>query len=69
MLFTLTVNFISESFLKNTDRVHFAKKIKDLLLISLKILKHFLNSALLADKVISEHIMKMSSLMASMFNL
>jgi len=69
MLFTLTVDLVSKSFLKNTDKVHFAKKMRDLLLISLKILKYFLNSALLTDKVISEHIMKMSSLMASMFNL
>jgi len=69
MLSTPTVNFVSKSFLKNTDRVHFIKKIKDLLLISLKILKHFLNNALLVSEVISEHIMKMSSLMTSMFNL
>ena len=69
MLFTLTVNLISKSFLKNTDEVHFAKEMRDLLLISLKVLKHFLNSALLADKVINEHIMKMSSLMTLMFNL
>jgi len=69
MLSTLTVNFVSKSFLKNTDRVHFTKKIKDLLLISLKILKHFLNNALLVSEVINEHIMKMSSLMTSMFNL
>jgi len=69
MLFTLTVNFVSKSFLKNMSRVHFIKKMRDLLLVSLKILKHFLNSALLADKVISKYIMKMSSLMTSMFNL
>ncbi len=69
MLSTLMIDLIDKGFLKNTDRVHFAKKMRDLLLTSLKISKHFLNSALLADKVISEHIMKMSPLMASMFNL
>jgi len=69
MLLTLTVNLISKNFLKNTDEVHFTKKMKDLLLINLKILKHFLNSVLLVNRVISEHIMKMSSLMTSTFNL
>ena len=69
MLSTLTVDLIDKGFLKNTDEVHFAKKMRDLLLISLKILKHFLNNALLADEVISEHIMKMPPLVASMFNL
>ena len=69
MLFTLTVNLVNKSFLKNTDKVHFTKKMRDLLLVSLKTLKHFLNSALLIDEVISEHIMKMSPLMASTFNL
>ncbi len=69
MLFTLTVNLINKSFLKNTDRVHFIKKMRDLLLVSLKVLKHFLNSALLIDRVISEHIIKMSSLMTLTFNL
>jgi len=69
MLSTLTVDLTDEGFLKNMSRVHFAKKMRDLLLISLKALKHFSNSALLADEVISEHIMKMSPLMASMFNL
>ncbi len=69
MLSTLTVDFVSKSFSKNTDRVHFAKKMRDLLLVSLKILKHFLNNALLVSRVISEHIMKMSPLMTSMFNL
>jgi len=69
MLFTLMINFVNKGFLKNMSRVHFVKKMKDLLLISLKILKHFLNSVLLVSKVISEHIMKMSSLMTSMFNL
>jgi len=69
MLFTLTVNLVNKSFLKNTDRVHFIKKMRDLLLISLKILKHFLNSVLLISKVISEYIMKMSSLMTLTFNL
>jgi len=61
MLFTLTVDFIDKNFLKNTDRVHFAKKIRDLLLISLKVSKHFLNNALLVSRVINEYIMKMSS--------
>jgi len=37
MLFTITVNLIKESFLKNTDRVHFIKKIKDLLLTDFKV--------------------------------
>jgi len=69
MLFTLTVNFISKNFLKNTDRVHFTKKMRDLLLVSLKILKHFLNSVLLVNEVISEHITKMLPLMTSTFNL
>ena len=69
MLFTLMIDLIDKGFLKNTDRVHFVKKMRDLLLISLKTSKHFLNSVLLADKVISKHIMKMSSLMTSMFNL
>jgi len=69
MLSTLTVNIVSKNFLKNTDRVHFVKKMKDLLLISLKILKYFLNSALLVSEVISEHIMKMSSSMTLTFNL
>ena len=69
MLSTLTVNIVSKNFLKNTDRVHLVKKMKDLLLISLKILKYFLNSALLVSEVISEHIMKMSSSMTLTFNL
>ncbi len=69
MLFTLTVNLANKGFLKNTDKVHFTKKMKDLLLVSLKILKHFLNSALLVSEVINEHIMKMSPLMTLMFNL
>ncbi len=69
MLSTLTVDLIDKSFLKDTGGVHFAKKMRDLLLTSLKTSKHFSNSALLADEVISEHIMKMSSLVASMFNL
>jgi len=69
MLFTLTVDLVSKGFLKNTNEVHFIKKMRDLLLVSLKILKHFLNSVLLVNKVISEHIMKMSSLMTSTFNL
>jgi len=69
MLFTLMIDLANKSFLKNTNRVHFVKKIKDLLLVSLKISKHFLNSVLLTDKIISKHIMKMSSLMTSMFNL
>ncbi len=69
MLSTLTVDLVSKGFLKDTDRVHFAKKMKDLLLISLKISKCFSNSALLTDKVISEHIMKMPPLVASTFNL
>ena len=69
MLSTLTVDLIDKSFLKDTGGVHFAKKMRDLLLTSLKTSKHFLNSALLTDKVISEHIMKMPSLVASMFNL
>jgi len=69
MLFTLTVNLVSKSFLKNTNEVHFIKKMRDLLLVSLKVLKYFLNSVLLVNKVISEHIMKMSSLMTSTFNL
>ena len=69
MLFTLTVNLVSKSFLKNTNEVHFVKKMRDLLLVSLKALKHFLNSVLLVNKVISEHIMKMSPLMTLTFNL
>ncbi len=69
MLFTLMINLTDEGFLKNTDKVHFIKKMKDLLLISLKILKCFLNSVLLINRVISEYIMKMLSLMTLTFNL
>jgi len=69
MLFTLTVDLVDKSFLKDMSEVHFIKKMRDLLLVSLKTLKHFSNSALLVNKVISEHIMKMSPLMTSMFNL
>ncbi len=37
MLFTIMIEFIKKNFLKNTNRVHFIKKLKDLLLISFKI--------------------------------
>jgi len=63
------IDLTDEGFLKDTSEVHFAKKMRDLLLVSLKTLKHFSNSALLADRVISEHITKMLPLVAPTFNL
>ena len=69
MLSTLTVDLAGKGFLKDMSGVHFAKKMGDLLLASLKTLKHFLNSALLAGGVISEHITKMPPLVAPTFNL
>ena len=37
MLFTMIINLVKKNFSESTDRVHFIKKIRDLLLTDLKI--------------------------------
>jgi len=50
-------------------RVNFAKKMIDLLFISLKITKCLLNSTLFISEVICKHVVKMSVMLTLCFNL